>query len=164
MQPILPGEFEYRVRSAAILPMGIFLSIAAIVFAAVAYSNGRGLVINRIIFLPPMAATVFYWVAAAGFGVAVAAMIYRVNHVQRLILTSRAIVVPKSGWSSKEVEIPYTIIAGIKEIQCSSPMLLVVYRGGLAKIYASRLSKPDYDAIRQTLQQQIAALHQDECG
>ena len=76
---------------------------------------------------------------------------------QRIALTASAIVVPKSDWSSQEVEIPYPTIIGIRELQGPSAILMVVHRGGMAQIHASRLAMPaDYATIRQVLAEQTA--------
>jgi hypothetical protein len=154
----LDRECEYKVKLSVILPIGIFLVVAVIVFAVVAYWNDRAIILNGM-FLPRGAATVFYWLAAVGFGLTVTGMIYRVTLIQRIVLTSKGIVVPKSDWSSKEIVISYPMIAGIRELQERSPMLMILHRNGLAKICASRLpTAADYETIRQTLAEQVAAV------
>jgi hypothetical protein len=150
-------EYEYRVKVSTVLPIGIVLGIAAMVFAAEAYGNDRALGINGI-WLLPGAATMFYWAAATGFGLTVAGIIYRVIHVQKIVLTSKAIILPKSWWSSKKVEIPYAMIFGVREISGTSPRLLIAYRGPVATIHAARLpTTAAYNVIRRILEERTTA-------
>lgn len=123
-------EYEYKVKLSAILPLGVFLAVAAIVFGVVAFTNDRALTLNGV-FLPRDVATAFYWIAAVGFGLTVVAMIYRVMLTQRIVLTSTGIVLPKSDWSSKEQLVPYPSIAGTRELKKPSPILLTHTRGCL---------------------------------
>lgn len=158
----LDREFEYRVNLSAVLPIALLVAAVATAFAISAYSNDRGLVLNGAP-LSPTAATVFYWTAAAVFGLTAAALIYRGTVSQRIRVTSRGIVLPKSSWSAREVEIPYATISGIRELQESPPTLMIVHRKGLAKVHASRLpAMADYQTVRQALAEQMAAIEQQD--
>jgi hypothetical protein len=62
-------EYDYRPPWKGIVFCALFFGAGALVLAAKANGNDRGLIINGIIELSPGAATVFYW-ALAGLGVA----------------------------------------------------------------------------------------------
>ena len=72
-------------------------------------------------------------------------------------------MIAKSAWSSRVVEIPYTMIAGIMESPGKSPVLTIVHRYGQTKIDASRLpTAADYEAVRQLLAGQLAVAEENK--
>jgi hypothetical protein len=149
-------EYEYKTRISRALPPGLFFALWAVVFGVHASLNERALNLNGV-WLPPVAATAFYAAVAVVSFLCAAAVIYRVYRVQRIVLTSDAIVVPTSAWSSNETEIPYKMITGMREVQGALPSLMIVHRRGLTHVHASKLpTKAAYDEIRQVLADRVA--------
>lgn len=159
---LLDREYEYKAKRQGILPVGIFLVAACLTFTFEACTNNRAIELNGL-FLPCEAATVFYWIAAVGFGLAVAVMIHQLMLVQRIVLTPNAIIMPKADWPSKEVGIPYATIHGVREVQGTSTVLMLFHRKGVAEIHASRFSATvEYEIIRQVLLEQVAVREHEE--
>ena len=150
-------EYEYKTRLSRALPPGLFFALWTVVFGVHASLNERALKLNGM-WLPPVAATAFYAAVAVVSFLCAAAAIYRVYRIQRIVLTSDAIVVPASAWSSNEMEIPYKTISGMREVQGAMPSLMIVHRRGLVHVHASKLpTKAAYDEIRQVLADRVAA-------
>lgn len=163
MQPIPDRQYEYKANLPTLLLGVLLFGVAALFFSYKARSNVRGLIINGIITLSPEGATIFWWVFAglsvafvlAGIAGAILAMIF----TQRVVLTARCLIVPKSRWSSKEVEIPYSSIIGVSDWQYRGNRCIIIrHQGGKATISSLMLtSKAGYNEIRFSLAERIEA-------
>jgi hypothetical protein len=137
-------EFAYRPGWKALFLCAVFFGICAAVLGAVAATNERGLVINRIFEFGSDDATIVYWVlcvCSIGFLVAIALLaVHRVLVPQRIVIGSTAIRVPKSRWSSKEKEIAYQDIATLSLTETSGYQFLhITHSGGKVTIMAALL-------------------------
>lgn len=146
----------------------LFFGCAALVFAQIARSNNQGLILNRIIVLPPLGAAMFWWVLtalSAGFAlVAALAIIHGIINTQRIVLTSRTIMVPASRWSSKEIAIPYVCIIDVMETRAKEHRFLkILHSDGEVEISSSMLpTMAAFDEILQILSRHIELLSTDE--
>lgn len=145
----------------------LFFGCGAIFFAHVARSNNQALILDRIVVLTPWGATIFWWVLAAisiGFvlGAAVA-MIHGITRTQRIVLTPRAIIVPRSRWSTAEIAIPYVCIMEVTETRAKNYRFLkIVHSDGKVEINGSMLAtSADFDDLRSVLAQRIELLSSD---
>jgi hypothetical protein len=154
-------EYAYRPKGSMVLFGTLFFGAAAIFFEVMAHSNDRGLVINGIIKLSPLGATVFYWVLAVcslGFVLmSIAIFIHLTFYSQKIVLTLEALIVPKSRWSFENITISYSSIIEIRITQVRSQRFMkITHQAGKSTITASMLPlKNDFDNIYQLLLERI---------
>ena len=146
-------QYYYRPKWTISVLGALFFGACALVLGATANGNDRGLIINGIIELSTDGATVFYWVLAGlsiGFVVVTGFMaIVRLTVHQRIALGKTSITVPRSRWSSEEVEVPFAAIVELSASQVSGQRFLkIVYNGGKFTLTASMLPREkDFDDI-----------------
>jgi hypothetical protein len=157
-------QYDYRPKWTIIILTALFFGTCAFVLGASANSNDRGVIINGIIELSADSATVFYWVLAGlsiGF-VVVAGLLamMRLTVHQRIALSETSITIPRSRWSSEEVEVPFGDIIELSASEVSGHRFLkIVYNGGKFTLAASMLSrKEDFNDICAALSQGVKSL------
>ena len=137
-------EFEYRPGWKALFLCAVFFGACAAVLGAVAATNERGLIINRIFEFGSDDATIVYWVlcvCSIGFVAAIALLaVHRALVHQRIVIGSTAIRLPKSRWSSKEKEIAYQDIETLSLTSTSGYQFLhITHAGGKETINSALL-------------------------
>jgi hypothetical protein len=150
-------DYPYRPRWTAIVFVGAFFALCALVLGARASDNRRGVIINGIIELGPEGATNFYYTLCAGSVGFVIASIFMVYHrlafQQRLVFGSAAMTVPVSRWSRATKQIAYRDIQGVSITAVSGQTFLYVHHvGGKYAIVASMLpSQEAFEEVRALL-------------
>ncbi len=146
-------EYEYKARWSTIVVAAILFGAAAIVLAAKAESNDRGLVINGIVELSTDGATLFYTVLSA---VSIVFVILagilaclRIAAPQRVALTRESVVVPRSSWSRRETSVGFRDITGLSVSEVYGQRFLkVLHAHGKVTLAASMLPRrEDFDDI-----------------
>ena len=156
-------EYKYQPKWTIIVFCAIFFGAAAVFLGAKAAGNDRGLIINGVIKLGPIGATVFYWILAAcsiGFVAASAFLAWqRLMYQQRLTFGPAALTVPKSRWSQDEKQIEYRDIQDLSTTTTSGQhFLIVTHADGKFTITASMLpSKTAFDEVCDLLAAKVQA-------
>jgi hypothetical protein len=151
------AEYPYRPKWTAITACVALFGIGTVVLGIRARNNHQGPIIRHSIRLSPGDATTFYWVL---FGIcvcfvllAILLAVRRLKFNQHIMLTESGLIVPVSGWSRQEMEIPYRDITGpsVQPFrQERSPV--VTSTGGAATISGGLLpSESDFDEIHERL-------------
>lgn len=161
--------FDYRPRWTTIALAGALFGANSLILGAKANSNDHGLIINGIIVLSKSGATTFYWVIAALSAVFVVVAMFlvfvRLTISQRISLTPTSIVLPKSRWSAKLVDVPHTDILNLSATEVYGQRFLKIeYRGGKFTIAASLLPRnADFETICSEIATGLASVHDNAC-
>lgn len=111
-------EFPYKPKLWVMLCCVAFFGLCGVSMTYAAFTNDRGVIINRTIDLDTQGATVFYALIAAGGYVFVAAAILTIflslRYDRRVSFSGDSISVPKAGLSGSHVSIPYDQIRGLR--------------------------------------------------
>ena len=146
-------EYEYKPKWWVIVLGIAMFGPAAILFGTKAAYNDRGLIINRVIELWPLGATIFYSVLAAaslGFVAICMFLLYlRLAYQHRIVIGPTGLVVPATRWSAHERVIAYRDIQGLSITTVSGERFLYIeHPDGRHTIVASMLpSKDDFEDI-----------------
>lgn len=150
---LIEREYEYKPSWWIILLGGAMFGFATVFFVYRAFSNDRGLIINRVIELSESSATIFYWVFAflsLCFVLTVIAITYhRLKFHQRLAFTDSELIVPASRWSAAEKSIKYADVSSLSVMEISGQKFLYVYHSGEKYIVNAALlsSKKTFEEI-----------------
>ena len=153
-------QYDYRPKWIIVL-CALFFGAGALVLGTKAKGNDRGLIINGLIELSADGATSFYWVLAGlsmGFVVVAGFLaIVRLTVHQRIALSETSITIPRSLWSSEEVEIPFGDIIELSASEVSGQRFLkIVCNGRKFILTASMLpGKEDFDDIGAAVSQGV---------
>jgi hypothetical protein len=150
-------EYRYKPKPWVMLATMLFFAAAGAFLAMEAFTNERGLVIQRIIHLSPQGATITYWclagicalfaiVGLAGF---IAGLVSR----QYLRLTMTEISAPKFAWSRTHTIVRLKEITDISVQSVQNQRFLNLrYPGGKLSITQSFLPTPAaFEEIHRTI-------------
>ncbi len=146
-------EYQYRPRWKTFSALAFAFATGAVLCVVIANDNKNGLIIGNAIRLSPEGATVFYWAAAATslvfFGATVFIAIRCAFLHQRIIVSDKGIVVPRTRWSSEETAITYNDILDVNTSEVSGQRFLTIIHGnGKFELASTMLpSEADFDEI-----------------
>jgi hypothetical protein len=144
-------DLVYRPKIWLSLLILAWLAGNTFLLADIAIYNDRGLIINGVIHLNTLWATVFYWALTLLFASLtfffVTPLIYGLSGKTRLKITTESISFPKDSWSKESVVIPLSDISsvGIQTIK-GNPLLNIVGNKSLIIHHAGGT-----DLIRQSM-------------
>ena len=133
-----------------------FFGVCAGILGAVAISNDKGLVINRLIEMSPESATNFYWVitvlSVALVLLGLAGLVKSISSNREIVLTENSITAPKNLFSKTDVSIEFANITGIdvQTIQ-KTKLLNISHLNGKLSIPNNML--PDKEAFENLVSQ-----------
>lgn len=123
--------YPYKVKFFKMLLISVFMIGLAAFMVYTALTNEQGLIINRVIHLGPMGATIFFWtiesIIAFGAIVCALALIKGFNKTLQVVLTETEISAPKSSLNSKVVTIPYNEIVDLNTQNVNGQMFLNIH-------------------------------------
>lgn len=149
--------FSYKPKIWIMLFCILFFGAIAALFANVALTNDRGLILNHIFTLSQDWATNFYWVMfalSAGFvAVSLWGLVLGLTSSKQIILGPTGMRAPKSVLSGKIIDIPYRDITDILDQSVHRQVFLAVY-GKTTKVtiaQTSLASKEEFQQMRNAL-------------
>lgn len=159
-----PRLFSYTSSVGTLVKMIAVSVIGALLLGHLAFTNERGLVIQRAVRLDPEGATIFYWcvfvVNVAGAVIFTMALTRRKSSPRRLELHESYLLAPASRWilSSYEQVIPYRSVSEIQITQVGQERVLKVrHRAGLLHVEESQMSsRDDFEAFAGMLKEKVA--------
>ena len=130
---MIEREYEYRLKVGRAQARAVLFGAGALLFAYVALTNDRGLILC-VIPLAKTGATICYGVFA---GLSALVCAYEAVNVagraslrQRIAFTEEGLVVPRSSWSAEERLIPYGSILDMKEFTEPDSLVVIRHREG----------------------------------
>ena len=158
---MLDHEYQYRVQTDRVILQAVFYGGGAALFAYLALTNDRGL----ILYVIPLAkdqATVFYGFFAVTCTLISLGQLLKVNRSeslkQRIAFTKDGFLVPRSAWSKDELVIPYENVIDMKEYTEPDVLTEIRYQGGNFKLRLNLL--PDertYSEVVHSLNERVQA-------
>jgi hypothetical protein len=137
----------------------LFFGGCSALFAQLAVTNDKGLILNGIIRFSPQGAAVFYWVmfglSTVFVGIGVAALISSFIAKREIIITSTSICSPKGGFAKTNTLVNFRDIIGfdIQTIQ-KTRLLNIYYANGKLTIPASMVpGKEHFETLVWLMQQ-----------
>jgi hypothetical protein len=129
-------EYSYRPKWMLLALGGGFFGACTALFAYLALTNERVVVIQGLLPLSPLGGKVFYWILAAIGATFVSGALclafVRVKSVQRIALTATGIVLPRGKWNRRdEAFVAFKDIDVVKVLEFHGNQYLYVYTSGL---------------------------------
>ena len=110
-------RYPYKPKIVVFLLSTLFFVGCTLVFANMALTNDRGLLLNKIIEFSTEEATLFYWglgAASAAFVIiGIAGLLSNFTTKKEVVLTEDGITAPKSGISKKIVSVKFSEITDL---------------------------------------------------
>ncbi len=160
MEPII---YPYKTKVVKTVIISIFLAALAAFMGYTAVTNEQGLILNGIIKMGPMGATIFFWVITLimVFGLAIIALgLIKGRGIQRnVVLTDTTISAPKSALNNNIVTIAYTDIHDVTTQRVSGQHFVNIHHpeGKLVISDAMLPNKKVFEELVESLSQRVVA-------
>ncbi|GAA3523119.1 hypothetical protein GCM10022393_42340 [Aquimarina addita] len=147
-------KYAYQSSWTGIILGLLLFGATAILFLTKAVYNKKGVVINRVIELSEMGATIFYWIlftASLLFVIAsIIGIYFKLHQTEFLVLNEESILIPPVGLKRQKTNIKYGDIISLNETKVSNNIILTIkYNGGKRAILSNLLeSKSEYQNIK----------------
>jgi hypothetical protein len=127
-------QYQYKPKWSMVFLVGSFFGLGTALFAYLAITNDRGLIINGLIRLSPYGARLFYWILAVlsfAFVLAAAFMAFvRLTNIQRIAVTQDGMLFPARRWTKRESHVSFTSMTAFERLEIQDQAFLHVYASG----------------------------------